>query len=126
MSVNNNTSLSIFYTLLLLSAIILAGTTIKTGKSEKKTASWALFSFSVIFGIIVLGLCFYVKCKEGANKTKQYLIPGLTFVMCISNMVGMIISKPNLPVSQLFVPHLANISLFVGSVFYGMSICKCK
>jgi Na+/proline symporter len=119
-------TLGVMYLLVFILAIILAGVTIKEGKSEKKMVSWTLFSFSIIFGVVVLALLYFLKCNssESAKKAKQIAIPVLTVVLCLSNFVGMIISKPDLPFSQLFSPHLVNMVLLIGSIFLGFGICS--
>lgn len=122
---NCSTTLSVMYLLVFILAIILAGVTIKEGKSEKKMVSWTLYSFSIIFGLVAIGLLFFLKCEEGSKKkAKQIAIPVLTVVLCISNMIGMIIAKPELPTSQLFTPHLVNVILLIGSIFLGFGVCN--
>jgi hypothetical protein len=122
---NCSTTLSIMYTLILLLVLILVGTVIQAGTSDKKMVSWTLYSFSVIFGLIAIGLLFFLKCVEGAQTSaKKWTIPVLTVTLCLSNMIGMILSKPNLPISQLFTPHFTNVILLIGSILLGMGVCN--
>jgi len=117
-------SIAVFYTLLYILVIILTSIVIKEGKSEQKMVSWTLYSFSIIFGLIALGLLWFLKCGDGSQtKAKKWTIPVLTVTLTLANMIGMILAKPDLPVSQLFVPHFTNVILLISSVFMGISIC---
>ena len=132
---NCSITLGVMYSLLFLIVIFLVGITIKEGKSEKKMVSWTLYSFSVIFGIISAVLLF-LPCNntktESATKLdckcpmdgRKIAIPVLTVILCLSNFVGMIIAKPNLPTSELFTPHLVNVVLLIGSIFLGFGVCS--
>ena len=97
--------------------------------------SWTLYSFSMIFGLAAIGLLWFLDCDGVNPKTtieydasrksaKKWIIPLLTIILTLSNIVGMILCKPDLPVSQKFVPHFANVILLISSVFLGLSICN--
>jgi hypothetical protein len=115
----------IIYFLIFILVIILAGITIKEGTSSKKMVSWTLYSFSIIFGLIVVVLLATMKSdKDGQKKVLIYVVPILTLIVTVSNMVGMIISKPDLPVSQTFTPHFINVILLLGSIMIGYDVYK--
>jgi peptidoglycan/LPS O-acetylase OafA/YrhL len=114
------------YAVLYLLVIIMAGTVIQTGKSDDKKVSWALYSFALIFGLACVMLLFFLKCdSNGKSRASvfKYVIPILTGIATISNMVAMIIAKPDLKIGQLFTPHFANVGLFGASIVAGLSVC---
>lgn len=116
-------TLGIMYLLVFMLVLILTGVTIKEGKSERKMISWTLYSFSLLFGLVVF-LIFFADCNDDTKKkAKKIVIPLLTVILCISNMIGMVISEPDLQTSQLFIPHLVNIILLIGSIFVGFGVC---
>jgi bacteriorhodopsin len=134
MEMECNKSLGMFYTLLYILVVILAGIVINDGKSEKKMVSWTLYAFGIIFGLITIAIIFVNKCKkktEGnalrkgtSTNIRKYVPIIFTFIFSIGNLIAMIIAKPDLPVSQLFVPHFINIVLLLSSIFIGLSGCS--
>ena len=44
--------------------------------------------------------------------------------MTISNLVAMIMAKPDKSVKELITPHLANGGIFVVSIITGLSVCS--
>ena len=122
---NCNRTFAIIYFLIFILVIILAGITIKEGTSTEKMVSWTLYSFSIIFGLIVVALLATMKIeKSGQKKVLQFVVPILTLIVTVSNMVGMIISKPDLPVSQTFTPHFINVILLLGSLMIAYDVYK--
>lgn len=119
-------SIAVFYTLLYILVIILTSSIIKEGKSTEKQVSWTLFGFSIIFGLLVLALLFFIGCHndETMKKAKKWIIPILTITLTLANMIAMILCKPDLQTSQLVVPYLTNIILLTSSIFVGMTICN--
>lgn len=113
------------YGLLLLLVLIMSGVVIQAGKADKKL-SWALFSFSLIFGLVGLLLLIFLRCnKESGSRDKvfKFTIPILTGVMTVCNMVAMIMAKPDKPVLELITPHFANVAFFVVSIMTGLTVC---
>ena len=98
------------YAVLFLLVIVLTGTVIQEGKGSGKMVAWALFSLSLILGLIAI----IIMIK--GSKMKKYTFPIFSVLISIMNIVAMIMAKPQLPIKDILTPHLANASFAVVSI----------
>ena len=91
----------VFYLLLLILVLILAGNLIQTG--TKKGGAFALFSLVLILGLVALFFIF----KGG--KFKKFGLPIIAVLNMIMLFIAMIIAKPTASLGEKFGAHIANI-----------------
>ena len=94
-------AMMVFYLLLLILVLILAGNLIQTG--TKKKGAFALFSLVLILGLVALFFIF----KGG--KFKKFGLPIIAVLNMIMLFIAMIIAKPTASLGEKFGAHIANI-----------------
>ncbi len=102
--------LALYFVLFIL-ILSMTGTVIQEGKSDNKSVSWALFTFSLFVGFAAV----IVMVK--AKKNRKIYVSVLSILIAIMNMVAMILSAPELSTRELVTPHFANIVFAIVAVF---------
>jgi hypothetical protein len=99
-----------FFSILFLIVLILSGTVIQEGNSDKKQISWFLYVFSLFIGLFAI----FSIIKGG--KFKKYGLIILSIAMFVLNLTAMVIARPDIKFSMLFTPHFANFTLMIASI----------
>ena len=108
------------YIVLFLLVLVLTGNVIQEGRGGGKMVAWALFSLSLILGLIVIVIMIRgTRKKRGKTPNKgmkKLFFPIFSVLIAIMNMVAMIMAKPSLSTKETVTPHIANVAFALVSI----------